>query len=85
IGELGTTLSAGQTQRLLLARAFYKEPDILLLDEATAHLDEKNERYVLESIHQLNCIKILVTHNPDRIWFAHKTLLLVPFPFHGKS
>jgi ATP-binding cassette subfamily B protein RaxB len=50
LGELGSSLSGGQVQRLLLARAIFATPMLLLLDEATSNLDEANERLVMKAI-----------------------------------
>ena len=46
VGDMGSTLSGGQKQRLLLARALYRRPPILILDEGTSHLDVATERAV---------------------------------------
>ena len=50
VGDMGTVLSDGQKQRILLARALYREPTILFLDEATSHLDIARERSVNDAI-----------------------------------
>lgn len=50
IGRDGVGLSQGQKQRILIARAVYKNPDFIFLDEATNSLDAKNERYIVENL-----------------------------------
>lgn len=65
VGELGSMLSGGQQQRILLARAFYKRPKILFLDEATSHLDPENERYINEQIAALGITRIQVSHREN--------------------
>lgn len=50
IGDEGLKLSRGQSQRLLLARAIYKEPDYIFLDEATSFLDANNERIIMNNL-----------------------------------
>ncbi|MGC8467850.1 MAG: ATP-binding cassette domain-containing protein, partial [Acidithiobacillus sp.] len=53
IGDLGQGLSGGQIQRLALARAFLKDPRLLILDEATANLDMDSESLVLDALQRL--------------------------------
>jgi ATP-binding cassette, subfamily B, bacterial CvaB/MchF/RaxB len=65
VGDMGSSLSAGQKQRVLLARALYREPRILFLDEGTAHLDVDNERRINASLRQLRMTRISVAHRPD--------------------
>ena len=65
IDELGNNLSSGQKQRIGIARALYKDPKVLVLDEATNSLDSKNEKRVLENIYNLKRRKtlIIISHN----------------------
>src|SRR5206468_8009998 len=65
IGDRGSSLSSGQKQRVLLARALYRQPKILFLDEGTAHLDVERERHINESLRQLEMTRISVAHRPE--------------------
>lgn len=76
IGDMGSMLSAGQAQRILLARAFYKQAKILFLDEATANLDVETERVVIESLRSLNASIVLISHRPEIYQLASKKLIL---------
>jgi ATP-binding cassette subfamily B protein RaxB len=76
IGDMGSMLSAGQAQRILLARAFYKPAKILFLDEATANLDIQTERAVIESLRALKTSIVLISHRPEIYQLASKKLFL---------
>ena len=60
VGEWGLQFSGGQRQRIAIARALYGNPDILILDEATAALDTETETAVMEAIDALQGIKTLI-------------------------
>lgn len=64
IGEQGTQLSAGQRQRLALARALLHDPRILLLDEPSAHLDVHKERALFDTLHNISADRatLLISH-----------------------
>lgn len=76
IGEMGSVLSGGQKQRILLARALYKNPQILFLDEATSHLDVAHERIVSETVRGLNLTRIIIAHRPETIASADRIITL---------
>lgn len=76
VGDIGSGLSGGQKQRILLARALYKQPKLLVLDEATSHLDIWNEQAVNASIVQLNLTRIIVAHRPETIAMAERVIVL---------
>jgi ATP-binding cassette, subfamily B, bacterial CvaB/MchF/RaxB len=76
IGDMGTSISGGQKQRLLLARALYKRPQILFLDEATSALDVDRERLVNQAVRQLNITRVIVAHRPETIASAGRVIVL---------
>ncbi|MBW8828919.1 MAG: peptidase domain-containing ABC transporter [Burkholderiales bacterium] len=76
IGDMGTSISGGQKQRLLLARALYKRPKILLLDEATSALDVDRERLVNLAVKQLHLTRVIVAHRPETIASASRVIVL---------
>ena len=61
IGPEGISLSQGQKQRIMIARAVYKDPDFLFFDEATSALDTKNEREFTEKIERFTKNKTVIT------------------------
>ena len=76
VGDMGTVLSGGQKQRVLLARALYKRPSILFLDEATSHLDVLKEAEVNHAIQTLRMTRVIIAHRPETIASADRVILL---------
>ncbi|CDH00353.1 peptidase domain-containing ABC transporter [Xenorhabdus bovienii] len=76
IGDMGNVLSGGQKQRLCLARALYKDPKIIFLDEATSHLDIENEKIISSNLKMLNITKVMVAHRQETIKSANKIIQL---------
>lgn len=76
VGEMGGSLSGGQKQRVLLARALYKRPRILALDEATSHLDVANEQKVNMALGALSLTRIMVAHRPETINAAERIVAI---------
>jgi ATP-binding cassette subfamily B protein RaxB len=64
VGDQGSALSTGQVQRVLFARALYRRPRLLLLDEFTSGLDEDTERLVVANLVRLPVTRLVVTHSP---------------------
>ncbi|WP_052118560.1 peptidase domain-containing ABC transporter [Erwinia oleae] len=75
-GELGEGLSGGQRQRIFIARALYRRPGILFMDEATSHLDEDNEALINAAIRQLNITRVIIAHRPSTIASADRIITL---------
>ena len=76
VGDVGGALSGGQRQRVLLARALYREPCILVLDEATSHLDSGNEQLVNSAIRQIALTRVIVAHRSETIAMAQRVVVL---------
>jgi ATP-binding cassette subfamily B protein RaxB len=76
VGFMGTTLSAGQQQRVLLARALYARPAILILDEATSHLDAQRESLIGLCLARLKMTRIIVAHRPETVAAADRVVRL---------
>lgn len=74
LGELGGSLSGGQRQRVMLARALYFEPRLLVLDEATSHLDVARERAVVAKLRSLPMTRIVIAHRAETIQLADQVL-----------
>ena len=78
IGQEGNGLSQGQRQRLLIARAIYKDPDYIFFDEATNALDAHNERTIMQNLHEAFRRKtvIIVAHRLSTVRNADNIVLL---------
>ncbi|BDD07556.1 peptidase domain-containing ABC transporter [Aureibacter tunicatorum] len=85
LGENGASLSGGQKQRIAIARALYKQPEVLILDEATSSLDSASEVYVQNAINKLKkenktiiviAHRLATIHNADKICVLEKGQLL---------
>ena len=76
LGNIGSALYGGQKQRVLIARALYQRPRILILDEGTSHLDVDTERAVNAALSALSITRIVVAHRPDTIRAAGRVVSL---------
>lgn len=76
VGDMGANLSGGQKQRVLLARALYKKPSVLIMDEGTAHLDIATERKVANTIRELGTTRVIVAHRPETVRQADRVFIL---------
>ena len=78
VGENGVNLSGGQQQLILLARALYSKPQLLLLDEPTSSMDRNTERFVLDILnrHKANTGILLVTHRVQLAKHSDKIFIL---------
>ncbi|MFG4561015.1 peptidase domain-containing ABC transporter, partial [Acinetobacter baumannii] len=76
VGDMGNILSGGQKQRILLARALYRKPKILFLDEATSHLDIIKEKEINDMIKSLNITRIIIAHRPETISSVDRIIAL---------
>src|SRR5207248_145785 len=69
VGERGVRLSGGQRQRLVIARALYRDPEVLIFDEATSALDQETEQAVMDAIRKLAHEKtlLIISHRPSTL------------------
>lgn len=84
VGDMGAALSGGQAQRVLLARALYQQPRLLVLDEATSQVDVACERAIAQQLRNAAMTRLLVAHRPETIasadrvlWLEHGTVRIV--------
>lgn len=76
VGDMGSSLSGGQKQRVILARAFYRQPRLLVLDEATSHLDVRSEAAINASVRSLGITRLIIAHRQETIASAHRVVSL---------
>ena len=78
IGSEGVPMSLGQKQRILLARAFYKNPNFMFLDEATSALDAKNERMIVNNLEEFckNRSVVVIAHRLSTVVNADQIVVL---------
>jgi len=82
VGEMGSVLSSGQRQRVLLARALYRDPEILVLDEGTANLDSVTEANVVKMLERLEITRICVAHREAMIMASTRVILVQSGTLH---
>jgi ATP-binding cassette subfamily B protein RaxB len=71
-------------QRIVLARALYRGPRVLFLDEATSHLDEENERAINEAIRGLTISRVIVAHRRSTLDMADRIVPIWPATIAAK-
>lgn len=77
-GELGDVLSAGEKQRIGLARAFLRDAPLMLLDEPTSNPDSLNEAAILRALEDARAGRtvVIVSHRPNTLAIAHRVVSL---------
>jgi ATP-binding cassette, subfamily B, bacterial CvaB/MchF/RaxB len=76
VGDMGSCLSSGQKQRVLLARALYRRPKILFVDEGTAHIDVEMESQIYDNLGSLELTLICIAHRPGVLAYSDKVFSL---------
>ncbi|CAI3932394.1 peptidase domain-containing ABC transporter [Commensalibacter papalotli (ex Botero et al. 2024)] len=78
VGDMGSSLSGGQKQRVIIARALYRQPDILFLDEATSHLDELTESHIADTLKTMHVTRVIVAHRPATVALCDLIIIMDP-------
>jgi subfamily B ATP-binding cassette protein MsbA len=78
LNEAGTNLSGGQRQRIAIARALYRDPQVLILDEATSALDNQSEAAILETIRAISAgiVTVVIAHRLKSVEMADRIYLV---------
>ncbi|WP_372894985.1 ABC transporter ATP-binding protein [Stieleria sp.] len=78
LGTGGMRLSGGQMQRIALARAFLRNPDILILDEATSQIDMESEQLIHQALERflVGRTGVMITHRPSTLAMAHRVVVI---------
>lgn len=76
ISEMGANISGGQRQRIAIARALYRSPRVLILDEATSSLDAINENLITRHLSEQQCTQIIIAHRLATVQDADRILVL---------
>lgn len=79
LSELGGSISGGQKQRLMIARALYRRPRILFMDESTSHLDAENEARINLAIAAMNITRVIVAHRQSTVDSADEVFDMCAF------
>jgi ABC-type multidrug transport system fused ATPase/permease subunit len=90
VGDRGVRLSGGQRQRLFVARELFKQPNLLILDEATSDLDTASEQHIQNSIDALQgeVTVVIIAHrlstvkNADRVYVLDEGRMVEEGPYH---
>ena len=72
LGSKGIMVSGGESQRISLARALYKNSEILVLDEFTSSLDSKTEKKIIDNLSEINKTMIIVSHRLSSLTICDK-------------
>lgn len=76
VGDMGSALSGGQRQRLLLARALYRRPRLLIMDEGTSQLDAAREQVINSRVAAMGITRIVIAHRAETIAMADRIYVL---------
>ena len=76
VGDMGSTLSGGQKQRVLLARALFRRPKVLIMDEGTAQMDVHLEKAVSAAVSQMGITRIIIAHRRETVEAASRILVM---------